>query len=209
MWNGHLKPEQRTAMSVLLRYLPQSEELLMHRLDYTEMVTNKIAFFPTLITARALPSHEGWHWNQTKAKLEAQLPHDQGSVVFWKVVPRYTPATRSAPSLKTWIFHITFTDNPTRERLSAIWCERGHVISPQNDLDRVFALDRSSSPASHPTSSPDQSPPAVESEESCRRTQSAPQLVLGESITIDDLSFLRTDVDPRVARELWGDDHPS
>jgi len=135
-----LAPEERRAIEVFCNYFVKSNSQIKplssthNNLDNVVQEGN-FTVFPAPLQARSIPSEKFWRWNQTKAQVEVTVGGH--AVVFSKLIPRRTQASKSRPpSYKLWQYHVNLN---TSEPVVAFWCEKGvSNKSKKSALDTLF-----------------------------------------------------------------------
>ena len=112
------------------------------------MESGNIGLFKGGFKVGAIPTDDGWMWNQSKRKKRIQLKENNVVIEMSKLVPRRKKHSHidKLPKYKIWIFKVIppfcTIDNPD----IVIWCERGKDVIDTLSLEDFTFLAEFMSP---------------------------------------------------------------
>ena len=125
-----LAPEQQRALSKLEELFPliRPHTLQTTVPSMTDLCLEGNAMFVNFhVNCSDLPRGNGWHWNQSRNRLQTRDTTGCMDVVFFKLVSRrFTAAQRKKQCMKLWIYQIAVPE--LRKYVTVLWCEKGDQL---------------------------------------------------------------------------------
>jgi len=185
--NNAFSPEQEKAYAVLKECLPSYQQYLVDSLPPKPLETNYRAFSKRVILKENLPHESWWVWNQSNAKVERWL-NENIKVTIQKFNPRKRAGYREKKaSYKLWLYSLS--NKSLEHQLSFVWCEKG-VSNSSLNFEAFEPFECSSMDVD------------MMDYDYTDAEISFLDMLNGEDVTLQSLSFLKTFVSPKVAAEF-------
>ena len=175
---SQLTREQKMALATILQNLKDFDLLVSNAEQLGKesplLHSNFMAASYSPIEVLNIPKQQHWCWNQSNAKIEVNVG-DQMTISLRKFSPRKNPSSVSqAPSLKMWLYEIKLEEEEKMKYF--LWCEKGVAT-----VTHHMTLSQS-----HPAGG----------------IQTEIGIIFPESVSLEELSFLKQFIEERMAEEL-------
>lgn len=207
-----ITPEQQQAIDIFRQSLKIKDQLMVPRVRFEHISSSDCKIFVVgKIGRKSLPNEHYWVWNQSNAQIVIDQTVDY-EIVVKKLNPRkkIRTQTQTIPPFKIWVFVINNKWNDPKENLNFIWCERGQSSAPSSPISPISRTPSPISPNS-PISpiSPHIQPNLLSIEPilaNNRVTRPAEETFTVQTVAVSlpDLSFLSTFMEPACANEIFG-----